>query len=261
MAPFNTHFLVAEKVWPIMPEGPWLDHFGQFCFGCVAPDVDKASDTLTQKDTHFYDKTTDYELMAKARSTAFLSQQDTFLTAPFHHLSAEAQAFVLGYLCHLTVDEVTKHQWRYETWMKFGNIRPTSAFAALDEIAWEKTDDYELIRAVLNDVEAQNVITVIPIHDLEKMLRGVQAFATARQIDGEYIALLKVFGQFSADEEQDKLKLLQQELVIARERVHNFQIEAAVEASIIHTTNRINDLLKGHRPDPAYPALLGTESA
>ena len=54
MAPFNTHFLIAEKLWPEL-DGPWQTYYGQFCFGCVAPDVDKLSSTLTQIDTHFFD--------------------------------------------------------------------------------------------------------------------------------------------------------------------------------------------------------------
>ena len=134
-------------------------HYGRFCFGCVAPDVDKLSDTLTQKDTHFFDRTGDYDLMASHRTAAFLAQQKEFLCCPFDRLSPDQQAFVLGYLCHLAVDEVSKHLWRGQTWQSFKQIHPGVAFAALDELARQHIQNFP---AVVNAVCAITVPDVIP---------------------------------------------------------------------------------------------------
>ena len=54
MAPFNIHLLVAEKLW-LELDGLWQHHWGQYYFGCLAPDVHKISGNLTQKDMHFFD--------------------------------------------------------------------------------------------------------------------------------------------------------------------------------------------------------------
>lgn len=255
MAPFNTHLLIAEKIWPDLADGPWREHYGQFCFGCVAPDVDKASQTLTQKDTHFFDRTNDYELMASARTAAFLARQGDFLKQPFSAMSAAEQAFVLGYLCHLCVDEVSKHMWRRETWQNFWPLRPTSAFAALDEVAWQQTEDYQAIREALAGLEAPDVIAPIPLADLQKMLRGVQAFAAAKSAVGEYTALLDLFMEATAHKREEYLECFRGELDTARQRVHAFQLETCVRAGVVHTQKRVAALLAGRRPQPDYPSL------
>ena len=98
MAPFITHFLAAEKIWPdIKTNVSWSgsccsSHYGQFCFGCVAPDIDKLSATLTQKDTHFFDRATDWDLMATHRSATFINEQANFLYRPFLEMTPPEQA-------------------------------------------------------------------------------------------------------------------------------------------------------------------------
>ena len=67
MAPFNIHLLVAEKLW-LELDGLWQHHWGQYYFGCLAPDVHKISGNLTQKDTHFFDSSSNSEYMATHRS-------------------------------------------------------------------------------------------------------------------------------------------------------------------------------------------------
>lgn len=256
MAPFNTHFLVAEKIWPEFQNDAWGQHYGQFCFGCVAPDVDKASATLTQRDTHFFDRTTDYELMASARTAAFLTRQDEFLQQPFAELSSEAQAFVLGYLCHLAVDEVSKHLWRRETWLKFHHVRPTSAFAALDEMARQQIEDYAAIRRTLDDVETLDVLPHIPLTDLQRMLVGTRAFVAAPEVEQEYLALVDLFEpDRSLLDRRESLARLRREIDQARRQVHHFELERLARASIAHSRQRIADFLDGRNPEPEYPAL------
>ncbi len=254
MAPFNTHFLIAEKIWPELT-GPWQPYYGQFCFGCVAPDVDKASATLTQKGTHFFDRTGDYEFMASHRSAAFLKHQADFLCYPFAHLSSEAQAFVLGYLCHLCVDEVSKHLWRRETWLQFKHITPGTAFAALDEAAWQRIQNYPAIIEALCSIKVLDVVPRVPLADLERMLQGACAFVQAKNVEEEYLALVDLFDRPTPAQRRQKQRCLRTEIDMARQQVHLFKIETLVEASLTHTRHRLADLIAGRIPEPDYPVL------
>lgn len=254
MAPFNTHFLVAEKIWPELP-GPWRPHYGQFCFGCVATDVDKASTTLTQKDTHFFDRTGDYELMASHRSATFIKRQADFLCRPFDQLPAEARAFVLGYLCHLCVDEVSKLMWRRDTWLQFRGITPGSAFAALDEAVWRRVEDYPQITEALCSITALDVIPKIPLADLQRMHRGACTFVRAKSVEAEYLALVDLFDRPTLDERRQKQQRFRAEIDQARRQIHIFKIDSLLKASLTHSLQRLTDLIEGRVPEPGYPVV------
>lgn len=255
MAPFNTHFLIAEKLWPELQNGPWKAHYGHFCFGCVAPDVDKASEQLTQKDTHFFDRSGDYEAMASRRTAAFLARQSDFLSQPFSALSRPAQAFVLGYLCHLSVDEVSKHMWRRDTWRHFHQIKATSAFAALDELAWRRAENYGGIAEAICGIQVVDVLPSIPLADLEKMHTGVCHFVQAKSAEEEYFALIDLFDMPSASQRLAYRQRFQKEIGRARAQVHLFRLEALVMAGLRHSRKRLADLIEGGQPEPMYPLL------
>ncbi len=252
MAPFNTHFLIAEKIWPEL-DGPWQPFYEQFCFGCIAPDVDKLVNTLTQKDTHFFDRTGDYELMASHRSAAFIKHQADFLSRPFNQLSGQAQAFAMGYLCHLCVDEVSKHMWRRETWLKFKGIGPGPAFAALDEVARQRTQDYAAIVGAFGSVKVLDVVPVIPLTCLERILEGVSAFTQAGNTEGEYLALLDLFDILTPEKRRQKQHNFQSLIEVARRQVDFFRLDSLVEASLIRSHRRLADLRTGRIPEPDYP--------
>ncbi len=254
MAPFNTHFLIAEKIWPEL-DGPWSSHYGQFCFGCVAPDVDKVSPVLTQKDTHFFDRAGRHELMASHRTAAFLRQQAIFLGRPFKQLDPENQAFALGYLCHLCVDEVSKYMWNHATWLQFKDIGPGPAFAALDEMARRHTRNYPVIVKALNSVLALDVIPHIPAVDLETFLQGVRNFAGAETTEDEYLALLNMFRQPTSQERKQKLQRFKTNIEIARRQVHLFRFDTLVEAGLTRSRQRLADLIAERIPEPGFPDL------
>ncbi len=254
MAPFNTHFLIAEKIWPDLP-GPWQPYYGQFCFGCVAPDVDKLSPTLTQRDTHFFDRFGDYEFMASHRSAAFLQQQAEFLTRPFAQLTPEAQAFALGYLCHLCVDEVSKHMWRREAWLQFKDIGPGPTFAALDELAREQTQNYPAIVEALASLQMVELIPVIPQPDLAAFWRGVNRFVQAHTAEAEYLALVDMFDRPTSQERLAKLASFRAGIDLAHQRIHFLQFDTLVSASLSHSYSRLTDLIASRVPEPGYPDL------
>ncbi len=262
MAPFNIHFLIAETIWPtVKAMTTWLATdddrllYGQFCFGCVAPDVDKLSTTLTQKDTHFFDRRTDYDLMATHRTAAFLRQQADFLCCPFDELSPEAQAFVLGYLCHLGVDEVSKHMWRRETWLKFRDLHPGSAFAALDELARERIGNYQAIAAALQSITTPQVIPSIPPADLAAIWRGACAFLQAENAEDEFMVLVDIFDRPTPERRQERLARFRIEIDAARNLTHIFKIDTLVRASLARGRARLADLIQGHVPEPGYPII------
>lgn len=254
MAPFNTHFLVAEKIWPNLP-GPWQPFYGQFCFGCVAPDVDKLSPVLTQRDTHFFDRFGDYELMASERSAAFLQHQAEFLVQPFAQLTPAAQAFALGYLCHLCVDEVSKHMWRREAWLNFKDIGAGPAFAALDELVYERTHNYAAIVAALESLQIIEVVPVIPLADLTVFWQGVNQFVQATNAEAEYLALVDMFDRPSPEQRREKIASFRAGIDLARQRVHHLRVDILVSASLTRSYSRLTDLIEGRAPEPGYPIL------
>jgi hypothetical protein len=254
MAPFNVHFLIAEKIWPEL-DGRWQPFYGQFCFGCIAPDVDKLSACLTQKETHFFDRTGDYDLMATHRSVAFLRQQADFLARPFSDLPPEAQAFALGYLCHLCVDEVSKHMWRRDIWLQFKHLHPGTAFAALDESARQQTQDFPAVVGALCAISMPRVIPRIPPHELLKLWRGVCNFVQAKSIEEEFMALVDMFDRPTPELRQQRRQRFRTEMSLARAQINVFQLGTLVRASLARSRSRLADLMAGRIPEPDYPLI------
>jgi hypothetical protein len=107
MAPFLTHLVIGERVWSALDgDRPRPSAYGAFLFGCLAPDVDKFHVRLEQETTHFVAKD-ESGRHTWQRCQRFLEHPDIYLRAPFGHLAAIEQAFVLGYLCHVASDEIT----------------------------------------------------------------------------------------------------------------------------------------------------------
>ncbi len=261
MAPFNVHFLIAETIWPTVktmtawPVSCHKTHYGQFCFGCVAPDVDKLSDTLTQKDTHFFDRTGDYDLMASHRTAAFLVQQRDFLCCPFDHLPPDQQAFVLGYLCHLAVDEVSKHLWRRQTWQSFKQIHPGAAFAALDELAQQHIQNFPAVVKAVCAITVPDVIPRIPEGDLEQMWRATCAFVWADTVEAQFLTLVDFFDRAASERRLQLQQRFRAEIDYARQQRHVFKLELMVQASLTHSRARLTDLLEGRVPEPGFPVI------
>ena len=259
MAPFNTHFLIAEQLWPAVrtmttwPEPDNEINYGQFCFGCIAVDVDKVSPLLTQKDTHFFDRTGQYELMATHRSAMFVREQAAFLSRPFGQLWPEAQAFALGYLCHLCVDEVSKYMWNHQTWLKFRNVGPGPAFAALDETARRRIRNYRAIVQALDGVSVVDIIPSIPLADLEATLRGIQTFVRAGSTENQFMALVDMFDKPNPTERQAKRQSFRANIDTARTQAHFFQFDTLIEASLSRSRQRLDELVSGSRSQPGKP--------
>jgi hypothetical protein len=261
MAPFNTHFLIAETIWPeaktltTWPESGDKILYGQFCFGCVAPDVDKVSSALAQKDTHFFDRSGLWALMASHRSAALIQNQADFFRRPFDQLRSAEQAFALGYLCHLCVDEVSKAMWQSETWTHFKDIGPGPTFAALDEAAREQIKDYAALVQSLHAIEPLPVIPRIPLEDLVTVWQGVCQFVGAGTAEAEYLALVDVFDRPSPETRQQKQQDFRAKIDLARQQVHLLHLETLVEGGVAHSRRRLWELINDHVPKPGYPEI------
>jgi hypothetical protein len=211
--------------------------------------------TLTQKDTHFFDRTTDYELMATSRSAAFLHHKKRFLCCSFAELSLEGQAFVLGYLCHLCVDEVSKHMWRNPTWQQLNGTQIGTAFAAIDELARQQTQNYSAIVAGVRNIEVCNIISPISTFDLVRMHQGVCNFVQAESIEDEYLALVDLFDRPLPEEREQRRQKLCSQIGNARNLVNIFRLDLLVPAAIARTRQRFDDLFAGRIPEPDYPII------
>lgn len=261
MAPFNIHFLIAETIWPeVKTKTQWPAScnkllYGQFCFGCVAPDVDKLSGTLTQKETHFFDRTGNYDLMATHRTVTFLARQAEFLGRPFDSLGPDQQAFALGYLCHLAVDEVSKHLWRGETWLSFKQIQPGIAFAALDELARAQMQNFPAVVEAICSISLPVVIPRIPFSHLEQMWRAVCAFLRADTIEAEFLTLVDYFDRSTPERRRRRQERFRREIDFARQQRHVFKLESLVVVSLRHSRRRLADLLEGRIPEPGFPVI------
>ncbi len=254
MAPFITHFLVAEQVWPLLP-ALCQPHYGQFCFGCVAPDVDKVSAVLTQKDTHFFDRTTGYDLMASHRSATFVQRQADFFSSPFERLSPAGQTFALGYLCHLCVDEVSKYMWQRPTWLAFSDIGPGPAFAALDEYAKTRMACYPAVVQAVQNLPLPTVIPAVSAADWLAFYSGLVNFVQAGATELEFLALVDMFDQLPRNSRQQRLLAFRANIDAARERVHVFNLPDMVAAGTRHTAQRIEELLARRVALPGFPKL------
>ena len=253
MAPFNAHFAVAEKLWPQL-DGPWKSHYGQFCFGCVAPDVEKSSASLTQKETHFFDQTTDYELMVTHRSVAFINAQAEFLRQPFDELPPPEQAFALGYLCHLCVDEVSKDMWREETWHKFqqANIG-WGAFSALDNWITAYIQDFDSLNRAVCRLQPLNIIPLIPLEDLRYFHKYICESRQAQSLVEKYQSLVKLVHSIKPADRQGLIDTILSELPVAEKLLHHFDVDKFLKASLHHSLSRLNSLIEGRRPMPGPP--------
>lgn len=107
MSPYIGHLVVAEQVYAQL----WTqdDHLGEFLYGSIIPDISAEPNELSRWDTHFVGPYSESgQAVFSQGTTTFLGRYQTFTTRPPRAWNADDQAFLEGYLCHLTVDEM----WR-----------------------------------------------------------------------------------------------------------------------------------------------------
>ena len=193
--------------------------------------------------------------MASHRTSTFIRQQSDFLCRPFPELSPDAQAFSLGFLCHLCVDEVSKSMWGRRTWLKFRAVGPGPAFAALDEIARDRIVDYPAIVGCLGRIKVLDIVPSIPYGDVEATWQGVNNFVRAETAEDEYLALVDMFDNITAEERAERQRVFRATIDSARRQVHFFRFETLIKASLKRSRLRLRELITGQSPEPGKPDL------
>ncbi|GAB4461107.1 MAG: hypothetical protein Kow0031_40410 [Anaerolineae bacterium] len=213
------------------------------------------STSLTQKDTHFFDRTTAYDLMASHRSAAFIERQDSLFVRPFRLLLPAEQAFALGYLCHLCVDEVSKAMWQRPTWLAFAELGAGPAFAALDEFAKSQLRNYPAVVAAIEAVSLPRLMPAVPSGDWQLYYDGVLNFVRAETTEQEFLALVDMFDRPPPARRERQLREFRANINAARERVGVFNLHKMVSASVSRTMQRIQALLAGRAVAPGLPDI------
>lgn len=261
MAPLITHLVIAERIWPLLA-GRWNGAYGSFLFGNLAADVDKFCPDLEQATTHLVGKDrTDAWLTQRSRR--FIDQQAELLRAPFPELAPAEQAFVLGYLCHLTVDEATTSRFeRFRTAyeQRAGSFPWNEAISTVvDETAAGLLQDRS---GMLEALESSRVPVGLFAFISDRCLQTMRwiLFPLIREGGGfaAYIGLVRRnslwhrHGQTSeepVDEDlEDKLILYRQRLLDAETEARlvaeEFDIGAVVAASLDRCRKRLVELIE-----------------
>lgn len=140
-------------------------------------------------------------------------------------------------------------------WIQLKRVHPGATFAAIDEAARQRIQNFPAIAKSFCSVEVQDVIPRIPLADLERMLQGTCQFVQAPSIEEAFMALVDLFDQPTPEERQKKRQYLRRGLGLARQQAHFFTIDRVVDAAVAHSRQRLTDLIEGCIPEPGYPTI------
>lgn len=259
MAPFITHLVIAEHLWPLLAE-QWPGAHGDFLAGNLAPDVDKFCPDLDQATTHLVGKDETNAWLTQ-RSRHFIDRPTGVLQAPFPDLTPSEQAFALGYLCHLAADEATAdHYQNYrQIWeARSGLPLPSEAIGVvIDETAAGLLPGREKIVAVLeNSRMPTTLLPAIPAPCLAAMRWIVFPFIGEGGGLDAYIGLVRrnslwqrhgQIGEEPVDQDLEaklipyRQRLLDDEAQ-ARTIAGEFDIHSVIAASLEHCRARLVEL-------------------
>jgi hypothetical protein len=259
MAPLITHLWIAEQIWPLLAE-QWGAFYGDFLFGNLAVDVDKFCPELEQETTHLVGKD-ETDGWLTQRSRRFIDRQAELLRAPFSRLVPAEQAFVLGYLLHLAVDEATTG--RFEAFRAVYEEYP-GAFASnetisvvIDQTAVGFLRDRDgIVMALEGSRVANGLVSFIPDPCLEAMRWIVFPLIQKGGGIDAYIALVRrnsLWHRHGQNSEEPVDEDLEAKLAPYRQRLldgqaealavaRKFDIETVVSASIEHCQARLLEL-------------------
>jgi len=143
--------------------------------------------------------------------------------------------------------------WRNPTWQQLNGVQIGAAFAAMDESARLQTQNYPAIATGLCRIDPLNIIPRIAPPDLARMHQGTCNFVQAENVEGEYLALLDLFDQPSPAQREERRQKLCAQMDAARRLVNIFRLDKLVQAAVVRTWRRFDDLLAERIPQPDYP--------
>ena len=207
MAPIVMHLVIGERVYPQIAELAQAEAYGAFLLGCMLVDVNGFS-ALDRRETHFVGRPHEDGEDAFCRGSAtFLSQLDTLLQRPWNILSNEEQAFVAGYLCHLTADEA----WKDIAWHKLWAMGITSAeqfpipggvmLTAYSIMSTSHYHDAASVADALRQATVPDVLAHVPHHALVYMWEVVKPHTLNSHTVASYLGMLERKGTPAAEVE------------------------------------------------------------
>jgi hypothetical protein len=164
MAASITHLVIGERVFKqlaILDPAPSV--FGPFLAGCAIVDVHALHD-IDRRLTHFVGRVdTDGEDAYRKSCANFSRDLDHILKSRWSACTPAEQAFVIGYLCHLAVDECWKElgvQWFQKlaiTSYKDFPIHPDVMLTAFDYLSRGRLMEPAAVFSALAGVEIPDV--------------------------------------------------------------------------------------------------------
>jgi hypothetical protein len=243
MAPLMTHLVVGERVHPLVAKlGGAEAAFGAFLLGCVLVDVNAFSN-IDRRETHFVGRPNEVGEDAFSQGSAhFLGRRDDLLQRPWDTLAVREQAFVAGYLCHLTADEA----WKEIGWRKLWSVGITSLdelpvpagvlLTAYSVLSVERYRDFGSVAAALQEAAVPDVLAHIPHRALLNMWEVLKPHALDGRTAASYLCMLARRG-ISAVEvavRREQHEMYMDEALALAEQVLDVEalIETAVERSM-----------------------------
>ena len=206
MAPLITHLVIGERVFRQLRHfDPTPTVYGSFLLGCLLVDANHFSD-VDRRQTHFVGRLDEDGADAFEKSCAnFLRQLDGLLLRPWDDLTPREQAFVAGYLCHLTADET----WKAFTWRLLQTLDITSwvdfplpgevVLTVVSVLSSRVLTDLRAVAAALNDASIPHVLTHVPHDAFQNMWDITQAYALDGRTRESYFDMLERAGKTSAE--------------------------------------------------------------
>lgn len=174
MPPLTTHLVVAERVFPHLPQFS-VSEYGAFLAGNLVVDVNSFTD-VSRRTTHFVGRVDEEGYAAFTKSCAnFLRQRERLLSCPWADLTPEERAFVAGYLCHLAADEPWKALGaRLQQSLGLNSLQdlpvpPAVVLTAFSVLSHALLADFAAVTAALNTAPPPDVFTHVAHADFLRM--------------------------------------------------------------------------------------------
>ncbi len=208
MAASITHLVVGERVFPQISH---LDSsaavYGAFLAGCTIVDV-HAFHAIDRRETHFVGRLdTDGEDAYRKSCSNFLKELGSILKNDWSAMTKAERAFVMGYLCHLAVDECWKElgwQWFQKlniTSYKDFPVHPDVMLTAFDCLSRDQLLDAPTVFAALATVQIPDVFGHVPHEMLCRQWDILQGYLQSQATPKAYVGMLQYAHRFREEDQ------------------------------------------------------------
>ncbi len=201
MAASITHLVVGEHVFrQVTHLNPTVSVYGSFLAGCVLVDVHVFHD-INRRQTHFAGRFEEGRDSYSKSCSSFLSGLEVFLRRPWIELERAEQAFVMGYLCHLAVDECWKdfgfrllQKLGIPTWMDLP-VPFDVLLTAFDFLSQKLLIDPATVFVALQNATIPDVFKHIPHEILHHQRNLIHGYVMSSGTPAAYVKMLEDAGE------------------------------------------------------------------